>query len=208
MNIVLSTNSSKLLQCHPACSAVLATFRHFHDRSQVPRVVDDREKRMFKNHDMGYFFRYHRKGIDPLPKISDKEEPLYQPKPKVRETWSETQARFGENDYIDILGEGKTKLHPAQLQYHIPKWLRGFPGHHKATEVVKLIHYRNTYKEKLERNSPYRWHQLCKRINHLLHYQNYRKSDELRDEREMGLWEEEPDYYYKDKSRRSYKDLP
>lgn len=98
------------------------------------------------------------------------------------------QARMGENDYIDLLGDGN--LHPAQLQYHVPRWLRGFPGQHKAIELVKLIHYRNLYKEKLTQHSPHRWHQLCKRIGYLLMYHNYNKQDEIRDERKLGLWEE------------------
>ncbi|KAL3068144.1 hypothetical protein niasHT_038134 [Heterodera trifolii] len=124
---------------------------------------------------------------------------------QIREPWRESQARFGENDYIDLLGDGS--LHPAQLQYHVPRWLRGFPGQHRAIEPVKLIHYRNLYKSKLEQNSPHKWHQLNKRIKYLLQYHNYDKSDELRAERSLGLWEEEPDYFYKDKSRRSYQDL-
>ncbi|KAH7725131.1 Protein MRPL-51 [Aphelenchoides avenae] len=111
----------------------------------------------------------------------------------------------GENDYIDLLGDGS--LHPAQLQYHTPRWLRGFPGQHRANELVKLIHYRNLYKDKLQQNMPRRWHELCKRINYLLQYHNYRKQDEMHEERNLGLWEQEPDYFFKDKSRRSYKDL-
>ncbi|KAH7697449.1 Protein MRPL-51, partial [Aphelenchoides avenae] len=110
-----------------------------------------------------------------------------------------------ENDYIDLLGDGS--LHPAQLQYHTPRWLRGFPGQHRANELVKLIHYRNLYKDKLQQNMPRRWHELCKRINYLLQYHNYRKQDEMHEERNLGLWEQEPDYFFKDKSRRSYKDL-
>lgn len=59
----------------------------------------------------------------------------------------------------------------------------------------------------MQRNSPHRWHQLCKRINYLLTYHNYRKADELGEERSLGLWDQQPDFFYKDKSRRSYKDM-
>jgi len=173
------------------------------DRSQVPRVVDDRDKRTNKITDMGYTFRYHRQGVEPMPRIKDCREPLSRPKYKVREPWNKDQARFGENDYIDILGD--CSLHPAQLQYHTPRWLRGFPG--KANELVRLIHYRNLYKQKMEHSSPHRWHQLHKRIKYLLQKHNYHKQDELRWEWKLGLWDEEPDYFYKDKSRRSYQDL-
>lgn len=59
----------------------------------------------------------------------------------------------------------------------------------------------------MEKNAPHKWHQLQKRIAYLLQYHNYKKQDELKNERELGLWKEEPDYFYKDKLRRSYKDL-
>jgi len=45
------------------------------------------------------------------------------------------------------------------------------------------------------------------RLTYLLHYHNYRKADEISEERNLGLWEQEPDYFYKDKSKRSYKDM-
>uniref|UniRef100_A0A183EBQ5 Large ribosomal subunit protein mL51 n=1 Tax=Gongylonema pulchrum TaxID=637853 RepID=A0A183EBQ5_9BILA len=66
----------------------------------------------------------------------------------VREKSLSSKSRsilFGENDYTDLLGDGS--LHPAQLQYHVPAWLRGFPGQHRANELVKLIHFRNLHKE-------------------------------------------------------------
>uniref|UniRef100_A0AC35FHW1 Large ribosomal subunit protein mL51 n=1 Tax=Panagrolaimus sp. PS1159 TaxID=55785 RepID=A0AC35FHW1_9BILA len=187
------------------CSAAISFTRTFNDNSQVPRVADDRMKKMFKPTDTGYYYRYHRQGIDKLPRIADCKEPVARPKFKIRESWAQHQARFGENDYIDLLGNGS--VHPAQLQYHVPRWLRGFPGQHRANELIKLIHYRNLHKEKMQANAPHQWHQLCKRIKYLLQYHNYRKQDEMHEERNLGLWEEEPDYFYKDKSRRSYKDL-
>ncbi|VDO21303.1 unnamed protein product [Brugia timori] len=73
--------------------------------------------------------------------------------------------------------------------------------------MVKLIHFRNLHKEKMQISSPRRWYDLQKRIKYLLQKHNYYKQDELRDERYFGLWEEKPDYFYKDKSRRSYQDL-
>ncbi|CAA92984.1 Large ribosomal subunit protein mL51 [Caenorhabditis elegans] len=180
------------------------SIRGFHDRSSVPRVVDDREKSSAKYNDAGYTFRYHQQGVDPLPRIPDCKVPVARPAYKVRDQWSDEAARFGQNDYIDLLGDGS--VHPAQLQYHTPTWLRGFPGQHKANELIKLIHYRNLYDAKLKQNSPKRWHELRKRIKYLMMQHNYNKQDEIGRERNLGLWEEEPDYTYKDKSRRSFKD--
>ncbi|KAI6213398.1 39S ribosomal protein L51, mitochondrial [Aphelenchoides besseyi] len=197
-----------LLKC---CDSQLAAIqrcgrRPFHDYSQVPRISDDAEKQMHKPRDTGYYYRYHRKGVDALPRIPDCKEKVFRPAYRVRTPWNEDQAQFGAFDYVDLL-KPEANVHPAQLQYHVPRWLRGFPGQHRANELIKLIHYRNLYKEKMQRNSPHQWHQLCKRIKYLLQYHNYRKQDEIGEERSLGLWEQEPDYFYKDKSRRSYKDL-
>uniref|UniRef100_A0A915P2X1 Large ribosomal subunit protein mL51 n=1 Tax=Meloidogyne floridensis TaxID=298350 RepID=A0A915P2X1_9BILA len=179
--------------------------RFWHDRSQVPRIADDRRKRTTKLTDTGYFYRYHRPGVDPLPRIPNLKEPLFKPKDKFKDHWTESNARFGENDYIDILGDGS--LHPSQLLYHVPRWLRGFPGNHRANELIRKIHYRNVYGPKIQQTSPHSFHQLNKRINYLLEYHNYHKQDELSNERELGLWKREPDYFFKDKQRRSYKDM-
>ncbi|KAK0424514.1 hypothetical protein QR680_008706 [Steinernema hermaphroditum] len=168
---MLAARSPNFSAALSAACVTATSCRLRHDRSGVPRVADDREKRMHKVTDAGYVFRYHRQGVDPLPRNPDEKVPLARPDCKARNAWSESQARFGENDYIDLLGDG------------------------------------NLYKEKMQRNSPRRWHELCKRINFLMTYHNYNKQDELHDERNLGLWEEEPDYYYKDKSRRSFKDL-
>ncbi|VDK29067.1 unnamed protein product [Anisakis simplex] len=56
--------------------------RQMHDRSGVPRVVDDHEEKMYKTVDAGYYYRYHRKGIDPLPRIPNCRVPVARPKYK------------------------------------------------------------------------------------------------------------------------------
>lgn len=96
---------------------------------------------MHKPVDSGYYYRYHRQGVDSLPRIPQSRTPVFKPKYKVRDAWSTASARFGENDYIDLL-KPEANVHPAQLQYHVPRWLRGFPGQHRANDLVKLTHYR------------------------------------------------------------------
>lgn len=85
-----ASTSSRLLEPRLLCSLKIVE-RHSsgptHDRSQVPRVVDDREKRMHKVMDAGYVYRYHRRGIDPLPRVPDSQDagktPLFKPEYKV-----------------------------------------------------------------------------------------------------------------------------
>lgn len=57
---------------------------------------------------------------------------------------------------------------------------------------------------RLERSAPRRFHNLQKRIFWLMKRHNYYKADEIREERNLGLWAEAPDYFYKDKTRRSF----
>ncbi|PAV59551.1 hypothetical protein WR25_23059 [Diploscapter pachys] len=187
-----------------AQSVLRQSQRFLHNQSSIPRPVDDREKKHRNHSDMGYRFRYHQMGVDPLPRIPSCRIPVPKPDYTVRDSWSKSQAHFGQNDYVDILGDGS--LHPALLQYHCPPWLRGFPGKKRANELVKLIHYRNLHADKMKESMPRRWHELCKRIKFLLMHHNYDKQDELSAERKLGLWEPIPDYFYKDKSRRSWKD--
>ena len=81
---------------------------------------------------MGYRFRYHQMGVDPLPRIPKSvilpffhnlllafscRIPVPKPDYTIRDSWSKSQAHFGQNDYIDILGDGS--LHPALLQVRI-----------------------------------------------------------------------------------------
>ncbi|KHJ42819.1 hypothetical protein D918_07101 [Trichuris suis] len=207
--------------------------RFLHNSSRVPRVRKSRKNKHLEVNDYGYYWNYHNLG-EPLPRKKDDMRPVRKPAYQVKDLWCQEKALFGQNDYIvsensaqltygcllslraiasiylckqvNLLGNGT--IHPAQLLYHVPPWLRGFPGQHRANELIKLIHYRNLYQEKMKRNTPKRWHELCKRIRYLLKYHNYKKADEINIERDLGLWEEDPDFFYKDKTRRSYLDDP
>ncbi|CDW53964.1 39S ribosomal protein L51 [Trichuris trichiura] len=179
--------------------------RFLHNHSRVPRVRKSRKNKHLEVTDYGYYWNYHNLG-ELLPRKKDDMRPVEKPAYQLKDQWCQEKALFGQNDYIDLLGNGT--IHPAQLLYHVPPWLRGFPGQHRANELIKLIHYRNLYQEKMKRNTPKRWHELCKRIKYLLKYHNYKKADEINIERDLGLWEESPDFFYKDKTRRSYLDDP
>jgi len=187
--------SSRCFALPPA--AQLLAVRQLYDRANVPRPVFDRRIRQKRVHNFGYKWNMYVPG-QPLPRLKDSMNPVRGREFKIPDKWSKEAALFGQNDYIDLLGDGQ--VHPAQLLYHVPRWLRGFPGQHKANELIKLIHYRNLYYERLRKHAPKKWHELVKRINWLLSYCNYQKADEIRTfERQLPIWDSEPDYFYREK---------
>ncbi|XP_049270788.1 39S ribosomal protein L51, mitochondrial isoform X1 [Rhipicephalus sanguineus] len=100
-----------------------------------------------------------------LPKEKEKlrTQPVYTPK----DAWCERRALFGQNDYIDILGNGNLK--PVHIMRGVPGWLQGFQGNEfqmllRKRQVVN--HWRQT--------RPTDFHKLQKRIRWLYKVLNHR----------------------------------
>lgn len=115
----------------------------------------------------GFKVEHHITGPLPRIKVAHDLRPLPTKPHPQKDSWTQRKATFGQNDYIDILGDGS--LHPRDLLHHGPSWLRGFRGN----EFRRLIRRRDATFHYAPWVWPTKFYNVQRRLRFLHKYINY-----------------------------------
>lgn len=108
-----------------------------------------------------YEYKSYLGGILPRPEGKWEDIPLPMPTWSHANTdnWTKKKALFGQNDYIDILGDGT--VHPWQL-LRAPVWLKGYGGN-ELQRTARQLKMQGTF---IREMFPTKYHKLTKNLNY------------------------------------------
>ncbi|CAG0882664.1 unnamed protein product [Cyprideis torosa] len=121
------------------------------------------------------------------------------PKRRLRDSWAEHRAYQGQNDYIDILGDGNVK--PEEVAYEVPEWLRAF----NKPELHRLLRKRDLFDDWMCEHRPKAWLAMHRRIRYLYWKMNYYWKPNWVYEREALTYQGKPLRLEKHKIKSIYK---
>lgn len=113
----------------------------------------------------GYFPTYKKEGL--LPRLD--KAVVSMPKYRPKDRWDSKHALFGQNDYIDILGD--QRISPVDL-INGPSWLVGFRGN----ELQRLLRRMKFHGKIMRLKEPTKYNNIRKRIKFLYFRFNKRRS--------------------------------
>ncbi|CAL1531046.1 unnamed protein product [Lymnaea stagnalis] len=113
----------------------------------------------------GHHIEYYTNGVLPRHERPVRSLPPYRPK----DNWATKPALFGQNDYIDILGDGT--VHPADLLTG-PRWLIAF----KANERDRMLRKMEWEGPRLKLMYPSEYNRIEKRIRYLTKIYNFKRA--------------------------------
>lgn len=115
-----------------------------------------------------------------LPRIAEDEEKRWDHREVFtpENPWAQKRALFGQNDYIDILGEDPDAFRPSEVNYEQPEWLREVTVN--ATPYQRLLMQKKLLEEtEYPTTQPKSWKELNAMI-HRMHLKVKKEYDQYR----------------------------
>merc|ERR1719268_365322 len=115
-----------------------------------------------------------------LPRIAEDEEKRWDHREVFtpENPWAQKRALFGQNDYIDILGEDPDAFRPSEVNYEQPEWLREV--HERQTGYQRLLMKKKLLEETdYPETNPKSWEEL-KDILKRLYRKQHMQMDQYR----------------------------
>lgn len=119
----------------------------------------------------GRDIHWHVDGTLPRVRPTPNTKPLPFPDNRRVDEWSTERAVLGQNDYIDILGDGS--LHPRDLLFS-PRYIRGLEN--SRWEIRRLFRKQRAVQRWMPFENPAKWNMLRKRIRYLMQWHNYKQN--------------------------------